>query len=280
MSLDTFVRFCEPVYIRHTDIAEWWNSLSSMVYCLTGIMLLYQHHRYNRHFPRYFDAITTWVYRAFSCLWIALAFGSASFHAHQTLLSEFWDEGSMLFVTSFTSVCLVNLHPLTTGRRGIWFYGFYSLFVIVSTFMYVWIQNHTFFVLIFAISVVITLLLIFTQPAQQDMADLCEKYSPTDLSSQVSLTGHWTPRQDVTLTTFLGLIATLLWIVDQQCVAHSWKPRNLYFYEFDWYYWCHPLWHILTGVGAIFACEALLKSRINHVYRPLSSDYSPNDKDF
>ena len=272
MTLDTWIRFCEPVYIRSNSIAEWWNTLSSLAYCVVGCVFAYQSEKFHTNFPEIFTTRVVWINRAFSISWLVLGLGSASFHAFQTIPTELWDEIAMFVVTFLTSACMCDIHPITSGNSAYWFYGSYILFVLASIFVYIELMNHEFFVLMFLISVLIPLVIGATLPESIPNAEQALSYRDRvrsivlDLTESHSFVGQLVSAQNVTRAVTIAIIGYVAWQTDQHCVRSDWGPTNPQLYELDWYYWCHPIWHTLTAVAAVFGCDALLKVRMESFY--------------
>ena len=152
-SLNTWVRFCEPEYIRCNTIPEWWNTWSSFLYCVVGIHFGYRSSRFHRESPDIFYSKSRWINRVFCVCQLFLGLGSASFHAFQTTPTELWDEIAMLIMAFKISVCVYGLHPVTTGKSAKWFYDFYAVFMVAIILIYIEIINHAFFVLMYLVSV-------------------------------------------------------------------------------------------------------------------------------
>ena len=272
MTLETYIKFCEPPFIRSLSIAEWWNALSSLAYCMVGISFAYQSNKFHVSYPEIFNSGVICAHRLFAISWVILGFGSASFHAFQTIPTELWDEIGMFIVTFMTSVCMYNLHPITSGQSAYWFYGSYMIFVLTCVFVYIGIKNHEFFVLMFLVSVLVPLVIGATLPdpfstAEESISQRTKVQSLVlRLTEDDSFAGHLTSAQNVARATTIALIGYVAWQTDQHCVKSGWAPTNAQLYELDWYYWCHPLWHILTAVASLFGCDALLKVRVEYFY--------------
>jgi hypothetical protein len=284
MSTEPWIRFCEPSYARFDSIAELWNTLSSFAYCLTGLFFYLQTERYSRTFPECFPRGVIWRYRLCAISWQILGFGSAAFHANQTVPTELWDELGMFMVSFTTSFGLFDLHPLTTSRRANWFYGALTLFVITTILIYVNIMYHPFFALMFMISVLIPITIGATLPMninrgrvklykEKNEVDLKAINSNRDVAlevaSTISPTGATHSAKDLRYGVLIAFLGYAIWHIDQRCVSEGWTPTNLNSYELDWYYWCHPAWHTLTAFGAALTCEAMLKIRVESFLSPL-----------
>ena len=272
MTFEPYIRFCEPVYVRNSSIAEWWNTLSSLAYCVVGLYFAHQSHVFHVNFPEIFTSGVIMINRLFTISWLVLGFGSASFHAFQTFPAELWDEIGMFVVTFMTSVCMYNLHPVTSGHSAYWFYGLYMLFVLTCIFVYIGIANHQFFVLMFLVSVLIPLVIGATLPdpfssAEEETLQRREVQSLVlKLTEEESILGHLPSAQNVFRATVTAVIGYVAWQTDQHCVRYGWTSTNPQLYELDWYYWCHPMWHILTAIASIFGCDALLRVRVEYFY--------------
>ena len=108
-SPNVFITFCEPTHIRSAVIAEFWNTISSFCYCLPAIYFWILTNRFRSALPECFTPGVVWRYKLCAFCWIMLGFGSAAFHAFQTLWAEMWDEIGMLFSILSLSYCLIDL---------------------------------------------------------------------------------------------------------------------------------------------------------------------------
>lgn len=268
MTLDTWIRFCEPPYVRSESIAEWWNAISSLAYCLVGLCFIHRSEKFHANFPEAFCQRIVWINRMFGITWLILGLGSASFHAFQTIPSELWDEIGMFIVTFWTSLCMYGLHPVTSGTSALWFYGAYIIFVLTTIFVYIEIMNHQFFVLMFLISVLIPLVIGASLPTTEHTDSQRSKLQSLvlDLTEVHSFLGRLTSAQTVRCSVTLALVGYIAWQTDQHCVKSGWAPSNPQLYELDWYYWCHPIWHTLTAIASMIGCDALLKVRVESHY--------------
>jgi len=282
MSASPWIKFCEPTYVRTESIAEFWNTLSSFAYFVVGLIFLFKINRFRSTFPECYSRGVVWRYRLSAVAWIFLGLGSAAFHAYQTIPTELWDELGMLLVSFTISFGLFDLHPLTTSRKANWFYGALTLFVITTILIYVQIMYHPFFALMFAISAIVPLAITLTLPMKLNNGQV--KYykeaetSPKSASgrkmylakaNQLSITGMINMTADVYYAAISIVAGYVIWNIDQKCVREDWRPHDVSLYEFDWYYWCHPAWHTLTAIGAMFICDAMLKVRIESFLSPL-----------
>jgi hypothetical protein len=192
------------------------------------------------------------------------------------------DELGMLLVSFTVSFGLFDLHPLTTSRKANWFYGALTLFVITTILIYVQMMYHPFFALMFAISAIIPLAIAMTLPmnmnkgdvkyykevdTDQEKAGIREIYRAT--ANYLSITGTINMRADVYYAVMSIITGYSIWHIDQKCVRESWVSHDPNLYEFDWYYWCHPAWHIFTALGGMLICDAMLKVRVESFLSPL-----------
>ena len=284
MSTEPWIKFCEPSYVRLQSIAEFWNTFSSFAYCLTGLFFAIQTERFRKTFPQCFPRGVIWRYRLCALSWQILGFGSAAFHAYQTVPTELWDEIGMFLVSFTTSFGLFDLHPLTTSRKASWFYGALTLFVITTILIYVNIMYHPFFAMMFMVSVLIPVTIGATLPMNMNRGRV-KLYKEKDeveqkaikstrdvavqLAASISPTGTMAAGQDLTYCVICALVGYTIWHIDQKCVRDHWAPQDVNYYEFNWFYWCHPAWHTLTALGAAFACDAMLKIRVESFLSPL-----------
>jgi hypothetical protein len=210
-------------------------------------------------------------YRFCFLSWFLLGFGSASFHATQTLWGEIFDEVAMVVAIAATCLALSDIHPLTAGRRGILFYSGFLFFVCSSSLAYVYLQYHAFFSISFLITATVVILLLSTLPVLanrgpnkvyiRDSTISSEETNPDWRSSLFALPLRTTLR----LAVALSLIAYGLWHFDQACVHSRWETPSDSIYELYWWHWCHPLWHLLTAAGLFFVLSSVIQARIQTV---------------
>lgn len=204
---------------------------------------------------------------AFTC-WFLLGIGSALFHATQTGWGEFLDEIGM--VASVTASCftLQNVHPLTTSRRGSSFYIVFSAFVLLTSIVYAQLMYHPFFTASFFVTSGIQYLLLATLPVSANrgkkklyrevpLSDATIQGIPPSFATSASRSLASSGR----LSFILSVVALAIWHVDQLCVHEAW-PIPSGTYEIYWYYWTHPLWHVLTAMSLYFFLETLVNARV------------------
>ena len=126
------IHFCEPAYAYSPHVAEMWNTLSSVAYCLAGAGYLWELWKVRGVFP----AGSIWKFVLLGVSIIAIGLGSALLHGTQTWWGELADEISMLVGALSFLFCQEDLHPLTSGSRRFWFYGTACASVAVVTAMY------------------------------------------------------------------------------------------------------------------------------------------------
>lgn len=283
-SSNVFITFCEPNHVRSTTIAEFWNTISSFCYCIPAIYFWILTNRYRNALPESMTTGAVWRYKLCASCWIMLGLGSAAFHAFQNLWTEMWDEIGMMFSILSLSYCLVDLHPWTTSRRANWFYGSLFLAVFAALMVYVQIMYHPFFAATFLITSLVPLVLSWTMPInmnrltvklyeeivqRRSRAARAAKDSALKVSYSVSPLGRLDPNISVLIGIMICLLGYAIWHIDQRCVAAGWKPTDVNFYEFDWYYWAHPFWHLATAAGSLFFFDSMLKVRVETHQSPL-----------
>ena len=206
--------------------------------------------------------------------WFCLGFGSASFHATQTSWGELLDELGMILASTSSCFALHDVHPLTTSRRGASFYLFFTIFTIVSSVAYAQAMYHPLFSLSFLVSIVTQVLLVASVPASVNEGPnklyLEDKnLEPQDVAADAASVGSslypLSVRKSIRYAGFLALSGWGVWHVDQMCVHNNWPQPSEHPYELYWYYWMHPMWHILTAAALVFFLHSIIKARIDTV---------------
>ena len=223
-----------------------------------GVMIRYATHSAQLLIHRYYICFVSW------CI---LGFGSATFHATQTLWGEVFDEVGMVISIAAACLTLYGVHPLTVGRRGAHFYSVFILFITGSSIAYINLQYHPFFAICFMASVTVVILLVSTLPV---LADKLYLTNPDDSWKQTN--SKLDPpflriplRASLRLSVALALSGYASWHVDQACVHGEWPAPSEDAYELYWWYWSHPLWHVLTAGGMFFLMYAVIQARIETV---------------
>lgn len=284
-ALKTFIVFCEPAYARLPIIAELWNTLSSFAYCLPALYFWNLTDKYRKALPECFPENVVLQCKLCAIAWFILGLGSAAFHAFQTVWAELWDELGMLVAILTISFCLFDLHPLTTGKRALRFYGLLILLVVAASLVYIQIMYHPFFAMTFLVASLVPAFLLVTLPMNMNRGRI--KYyheSPKGsskipdagreavlkVSSALSPFGSLGMNKAVLCGISLSLLGYSVWHVDQKCVHEKWDATIPRFYELDWYHWAHPFWHFSTAVASLFFFDAMLKVRVEAYLSPLS----------
>ena len=281
--LDTFIQFCEPTYIRSQFIAELWNTLSSFMYCVTAIYFWFLINRFKHSLPECFPDHVVTRYRLCAFSWFMLGFGSAAFHAFQTIWAELWDEIGMMVAIVSISYSLVDLHPLTTSKRASWFYASLFTFVSTSAIIYIKIMHHPFFAASFMIAAIVPTILLITLPINlnksakvflevEQRASRSVTMARDEMHKQMnsmSAFGGLTMNRSTWIGISLALLGYAIWHIDQKCVHENWSPADTNFYELDWFYWTHPFWHVSTAISTLFFFDSMLKVRVEYFVSPL-----------
>ena len=280
----TWIKFCEPTYTRFENVAELWNTLSSFAYCIPALILAFQTRKYRTEFPNCFTTGVYWRFMLCATSWFALGLGSAAFHALQTVWAELWDEIGMLVATLSISFCLFDLHPLTTSRKANWFYGSLILLTVSTILVYVQIMYHPFFATCFMISALIPLFISLTLPINLNMgpvklyhekhiretrAAISARENASKTIDSMSVFGSMKRNTSLLLGIGISIVGYGIWHIDQKCVRDDWKPSEHGMYELDWFYWCHPLWHVCTALGSLFFFDAMSKVRVESYHSSL-----------
>jgi hypothetical protein len=156
-------------------------------------------------------------------------------------------------IAGAASTCFAfrDLHPLTTGRLGVWFFGVFALYMISSFVTYVQSQKHEIFAATFLISTLVPLSLAFAVASSYSA-----KLGPVKNSGRKDLT------RELVTGCLSSLFGYMIWYVDQRCVNEEWDQAFHSAYELRWYNWCHPLWHIFTAIGVESFSGFLLTARL------------------
>ena len=222
-----------------------------------GSMLFFR--RFGYVLPRYLINL---------CCWFMLGFGSAAFHGTQTTWGEFVDEVFMVLSIASTSYCLHDIHPLTTGRRGMFFYGIFTAFVTSFSLVYMHVMYHPFFALCFLTTSLIVIALIETLPivANSRPIKAYAEHSKEEIIPEPEVKGLVLKRYPFYFTLRLGVGTALagyaIWHIDQACVRQKWEPPSHLIYELNLYLWAHSVWHVLTAVGIFFLIQATILARV------------------
>jgi hypothetical protein len=281
--LDTFIQFCEPTYIRSPPIAELWNTLSSFMYCVAAMYFWILINRFKESLPESFPENVVLRYRMCALSWFMLGFGSAAFHAFQTIWAELWDEIGMMVAIVSISYGLVDLHPLTTSRRASWFYASLLTFVSISAGIYIKIMHHPFFAASFMIAAIVPTILVITLPINLNKSvklydEVQQRVTRSATSAReemlrqmksMSAFGGLSMNGSTWVGISLALLGYAIWHIDQRCVHDKWQPGDAYFYELDWFYWTHPFWHVSTAISTLFFFDSMLKVRVEYFVSPL-----------
>ena len=283
--LQTFIVFCEPAYARSTVIAELWNTLSSFAYCIPAMYFWNLTDKYRVALPECYPEKVVFQCKFCAMAWFILGLGSAAFHAFQTVWAELWDELGMLLAILAISFCLFDLHPLTTGKRAIRFYGFLVLTVIGATLLYTQIMYHPFFAMTFLLAALVPAFLLLTLPMNLNSGRVKyyhesakgspqKEFSDKDLilkkCASLSPFGSLSMNRSAISGILISVVGYSVWHVDQLCVHQKWGASVPWVYELDWYHWAHPFWHLSTAVASLFFFDAMLKVRVEAHLSPLT----------
>lgn len=132
---DSKVDFCEDSYAVCRFIAEFYNSLSSLIYVLFGLWGLRVARRTN---------VVPIVQLIFLCQAVIGA-GSTIFHGTMRWWGELLDELPMLALGALFLLGLRGCHPLTTGRRGAALYTTMLCGIVCAGIAYVQFQAYEIF---------------------------------------------------------------------------------------------------------------------------------------
>jgi dihydroceramidase len=256
------IEFCEPAYVYSPYIAEFYNTFSSFIYSVVAVMFF---NRLRNERKKHSDLILStddqiaFIFCGLS--FFVLGFGSALLHATQTLWGELIDEISMLCAMLSLVWCQKSIHPLTSGSRRYLFMTVCTIASVVATAVYIKILYHNFFASVFFCISAISVFVFLSAPIYTESEEFIAM-SPTK-SKQGQSPAYGIQKYLMVAMVSMGT-AFASWLVDQACVRQDWPPHDPTNgrYEFSWYYWCHPLWHIGSGIAAWYMLQSLIKTRV------------------
>ena len=122
--LSSPMRWCEPKFIYSIYIAEFWNSITSLVFCLMGVYGYYRHRNLGVN-------NTPWF------LLVMIGFNSFLFHLTLSFIGQFLDEFSIILLVTY---CIKELYKLNDLSYYVcvfflslisWFFPFASPFIFI-----------------------------------------------------------------------------------------------------------------------------------------------------
>mmetsp|Transcript_24965 Transcript_24965/g.44386 ORF Transcript_24965/g.44386 Transcript_24965/m.44386 type:complete len:279 (-) Transcript_24965:303-1139(-) len=150
--VDSKIDFCEPHYGVTPYVAEFYNSLSSLIYVFMGTYGFVATMRMN----------CRWIYPILFATLTLIGIGSTIFHGTMRWWAELWDELPMLLFGFLILVCLQGTHPVTSGTVGTYFYIAVTLGIVSAAVFYVKYQFYEIFLHSFTAIIVVAVLLGFT----------------------------------------------------------------------------------------------------------------------
>jgi Ceramidase len=244
------IQFCEPVYQYSPHIAEFWNTVSSLAFCLVGCLYLRELSALIKQTPAAFANGSALRFKVLGWSVIAVGVGSALLHGTQTWWGELIDEFSMLVAGLTFLFCQEDLHPLTSGSKRFWFYGVTVSASAIVTAVYLLIFVHGLFATLFAAIIGVSIAIFATSPVHNALA--AAKFR-LRVGKRLAASVYG-PR--FVLGTALSGAAFVAWLVDQSCVRLAWGGTAL-----GWVYVFHSLWHICTALAAWTYLSLIIKVR-------------------
>mmetsp|Transcript_4043 Transcript_4043/g.5395 ORF Transcript_4043/g.5395 Transcript_4043/m.5395 type:complete len:285 (+) Transcript_4043:264-1118(+) len=144
---DSSVDFCEKSYVRSPYVAEFWNSISSLIFVFLGLYGLVETVKLNAR----------WVYPALFLTLALIGIGSTIFHGTMRWWGELWDELPMLLLGLFYVVSLSGCHSVTTGTKGVYFYSALLAFLFAMVVAYVKFKVYEIFLHSFTVLILLSL---------------------------------------------------------------------------------------------------------------------------
>jgi hypothetical protein len=248
--MTTAISFCEPIYAVHPSVAEFWNSISSLAYCVAAWIFFKELAAAKAKYPQAFPDD---VFRRFTVCGIcmfALGLGSAVFHGTLTWWGELWDEGAMYASILSYIYCQQDLHPVTSGSRKWIFYTIITCVGVIGISLYLHLFNHDIFASVFALLIAIAGFLLATSPVLLTR--------PHDIF--VLLSGDSVRVEKVggfRLAVALAATGYASWWVDQTCVRWEMQQQK------HWMFWFHVLWHLCTALALRVFLKLIIQARIH-----------------
>lgn len=149
---DSQINFCESDYELSHLVAEFWNSSSSLIYCVLGLVGAAQ-------------AMHARCCRLYVLMFLTLAVtgaGSAIFHGTMRWWGELLDEIPMVFLAYLFLLGLQGIHPLTSNARGKMFYTTVTLTITVGIAAYVKYKFYEIFLHMFTLAIILSLGIVHT----------------------------------------------------------------------------------------------------------------------
>mmetsp|Transcript_23797 Transcript_23797/g.33312 ORF Transcript_23797/g.33312 Transcript_23797/m.33312 type:complete len:284 (+) Transcript_23797:179-1030(+) len=109
---DSSIDFCEESYAVTPYVAEFWNSISSLMYVYFGLYGV----------QKSVELGCRWVYPTMFATLALIGCGSTIFHGTMKWWGELWDELPMLLLGLLYLVALAEIHPVSSGTTGWYFY--------------------------------------------------------------------------------------------------------------------------------------------------------------
>eukprot|EP00466_Bigelowiella_natans_P015386 jgi/Bigna1/89336/estExt_fgenesh1_pg.C_470091 len=157
---DSSVDFCEESYTLSPYIAEFWNSISSLVFVFLGLYGFVETVKLN----------TRWIYPALFSTLALIGIGSTIFHGTMRWWGELWDELPMLLLGLLYLVSLAGCHSVTTGTKGVYFYSAIITFLIAVVVAYVKFKVYEIFLHSFTVLILLALAItILSRPKSRNL---------------------------------------------------------------------------------------------------------------
>jgi hypothetical protein len=225
LSLPSSLKWCENKYMISPFIAEFWNTITGLVLCLSSF-LFYKNNKKLTGNNNFDKSLNSYLFQANKTLFI-VGIGTMFFHGTLLYIFQLFDEIPMLLMTFDYMYILLTI----TNSNYLYVYYtkyFLSFIIIVSYLIHPTLQIITFFTF-FTTNVCFIILLLDKIPSKY-------KSSSTITKSYYLL--------------ITGIFVLLIWVADSL------------FCKYVQHFYLHSVWHIVTSI-LIYMFNDLLKIYIS-----------------
>jgi dihydroceramidase len=247
-TLPSSIEWCEKNYIYSPYIAEFWNTISGSILCLSSLMFYYFYinnvKEYNKH-----------IYNANYWLFI-VGVGTILFHGSLLYIFQLLDEIPMLLITIEYMKLNIKIGEELHIQNDIFnnaklFVKIYIplIFCIISSY-YIYPQLQSFiFMIAFAYSVIIVF---FQMKKIQERLHLILNNSLNYNYNGSKKNRNRLVKNLSMLTMFIFVSSLIIWISD-----------SLFCKYFE-IYKLHAIWHVLTSIG-IYLCNVIMNMHVQFI---------------
>lgn len=236
------ITFCETKYEVTIYVAEFWNTLSNLVYIVPSIFAAI---RYSKYKP------VDWKFVSLFIMLIFMGMGSWMFHMTMKYYMQLWDELSMVVVQSqITYTSLVIIYGDDGAKKfklPVFFYYGSGVFV------YLVLKFPTIFHIMFA----------FNSYAVFGASYLAGKHVKSQLTGESKFIAHIDTKMLIWGSIYAQL-AFFPWIIDLKLCPHVQWVRELLWSPLRPVTQLHLWWHMISGYAAyiliVHTCQARIVS--------------------